>query len=748
MYGAAMQQQGLFGARGEEVVLQSVDVNGKIDNVLCETTITQLYQNLEEKPIEAVYTFPLASTSILLGLTVTIGQRILNGVVVERKEAEERYEDAVVEGDRAIMLEQIQDGLYTLNVGNIQPEEKVSIAVTYVELLVWQDDTLRYHLPTTIAPKYGDPERGGMQPHQIPEYDLSVDNRFSFTLKIVGNLARASIASPSHDIVVKEDAGELELSFASGTASMDRDLVLNIKASGVEKEAAYVDSDGKGGYISFASFVPQIPFEGKIPPKSIKIVVDCSGSMSGDSIVQATKAVSEILDQLRPEDYFNIVLFGSTYKMMFDRMVKAEKKSVSLARRFCRRIDANLGGTEIGSALHAATNLPGPKFDQEMLLITDGEVWNTEEIIESVISSEHRVFSIGVGSAVSEGFVRDLADATGGACELVAPREKMADKIVRHFKRIYLPKAERLDVIWPIDPDKKIDQRKGQVFDGDTLIAFACFKEKPKGNVLFDLRVPGGGARTKQVGLQDWAAAGENEGQPGTIARIAMHHALKEMDAQSAVETAVFYQLISPYTNYLVIDEVEDAQKGEDLPELRKVTQMLSAGYGGAGTVCSSPAPSALMDMCMDDKAFSGPPPLDVFNDNLPVAGYYESIEERDLTPEMFAELCNERGIEWFDNASLRVGFGLFEEISESVGSVLEKIKEDYGLEVSEELIVLVLLHVLSQSQVGFGFNREVKRMIKKAMKKQAPDELLVAAVSARFADISNTDWGVDLYLT
>jgi Ca-activated chloride channel family protein len=45
----------------------------------------------------------------------------------------------------------------------------------------------------------------------------------------------------------------------------------------------------------------------------------------------------------------------------------------------------------------------------------------------------HRVFAVGVGSAVAEEMLRRLAQETGGACELVSPREGMAEKIARHL---------------------------------------------------------------------------------------------------------------------------------------------------------------------------------------------------------------------------------------------------------------------------------------------------------------------------
>ena len=158
--------------------------------------MSQVYRNLEKKSIDAVYTFPLASRAVLLGLKITIDGRELQGVVVEKASAEEQYEEAITNGDAAIMLEQFQPGLYTMNVGNILAGENIRVTIRYAELYSWQDDTLRFHLPTTIAPHYGSPKSAGLQPHQEPEHDLLTENRFELKLTISGSLAKARIDCP------------------------------------------------------------------------------------------------------------------------------------------------------------------------------------------------------------------------------------------------------------------------------------------------------------------------------------------------------------------------------------------------------------------------------------------------------------------------------------------------------------------------------------------------------------------------
>ena len=119
MYMPELTKHGLQAVDGGDILLESVSVAVVFRDLLAETVLTQVYRNRETGPVEAVYTFPLASQAVLLDLAVCIGGRHLQGVVVAKPAAEEHYEQAIAEGNMAIMLEQVQPGLYTMNVGNI-----------------------------------------------------------------------------------------------------------------------------------------------------------------------------------------------------------------------------------------------------------------------------------------------------------------------------------------------------------------------------------------------------------------------------------------------------------------------------------------------------------------------------------------------------------------------------------------------------------------------------------------------------
>lgn len=96
------------------VVLRGADVRVDIRDYLARTRMEYHFVNCEDVNIEAVYTFALPIDGVLTDLGIVIGQRELKGIAVEKREAQERYENAISDGDSPIMLERLDSGLYSL----------------------------------------------------------------------------------------------------------------------------------------------------------------------------------------------------------------------------------------------------------------------------------------------------------------------------------------------------------------------------------------------------------------------------------------------------------------------------------------------------------------------------------------------------------------------------------------------------------------------------------------------------------
>ncbi len=506
---------------GEALTLTRVCARGQVDGLLFELTVEQHYRNPSATNIEAVYTFPLPSAAVLLDLDVRLGDRLLTGVVVERRAAEAFYEEAIDKGDTAIMLERAGDGLCTVNLGNLMAGEEAIIRYRYGELLRFEHASVRVTIPTVIAPRYGDPSADNLLPHQVPTADLAVEYPFALSLELAGAIAGGTIASPSHAIAVARTEAGVAISLARA-AALDRDFVLTVGNLPAQSLLA-VTNDGDD-FVALASFCADVPPRVAELPLALKLVVDCSGSMAGDSIGAAKRAVHRILAGLAPADRFSYSRFGSSVHHDIAALTNADAAAILAAAECIARTDADLGGTAMRHALESVFALGGADGAADVLIITDGEVFGIDALVASAQRSRQRVFAVGIGSAPAEGVLRQLAEATGGACEFIAPDEDAEAGILRMFSRLRSPRVERAEITWPTPPKWTTAVPSG-LFGGETIHVFAGFDALPAGVVALELVAAGdGGPLTARAALpghidRQCDAAADGGGTPRRVGR-------------------------------------------------------------------------------------------------------------------------------------------------------------------------------------------------------------------------------------
>ena len=228
------------------------------------------------------------------------------------------------------------------------------------------------------------------------------------------------------------------------------------------------------------------------------------------------------------------------------------------------------------------------------MLITDGEVYENELFYQNAVKSECRIFTVGVGNAVSEGLLKRLARETNGKAEFVTPNEDMAERIFRHFQRMSMP-SSNASVTWPEQPEWVWPVLNPKLFHGDTSVFFAGFASKPSGTVTLT-SVSDAGTTSWDCELPDNA----DEKECSDLARMAVRRKISGRKDNEAADLAVKYSLVSPLTNYLLV-EVNENKDNIELPEMRTVPQMAPRGMMGAAAMCCasaqamSSAPSGMM---------------------------------------------------------------------------------------------------------------------------------------------------------
>lgn len=209
-------------------VLCGVRANGRLDGVLFDLTLRQTYRNTSDSVLEVFYTFPLPTQAVLMGFASELNGERKVGTVVAKRAAERQYEEALTEGDAPVMIEALDGGLHTANIGNLKPGDELVLEVRFAEALAFEQGRLRLSIPTTIAPRYGNAESAGLQPHQVPHASLLAECPLALSVTIAGALAGGIVECPTHRFTRETVEGGLRLDLAPG-AWLDRDLVIVVK---------------------------------------------------------------------------------------------------------------------------------------------------------------------------------------------------------------------------------------------------------------------------------------------------------------------------------------------------------------------------------------------------------------------------------------------------------------------------------------------------------------------------------------
>jgi Ca-activated chloride channel family protein len=605
---------------GEEVAMKSVHVHGKLDGLLLRMKVRQTYTNESEDNLETVYTFPLAWGATLLNLAVELNGKRLNGTVIEKKQAVKQYEEAIDKGDSPIMVERSGRGLYTANLGNLLPGETAVIEIEYAQLLNFEADRIRLNVPTTIAPRYGDQHaQGGLPSHQTTAANGLVEYGFFMTLDIHGTAAKGLVSSPTHPIKTTKSFDGINVQLGK-QAYLDRDFVLLIEdLKGESFWIAGPDSEGSNTTAIITSFCPQLP---AVKPSNLrlKVLLDCSGSMGGDSMVQARVALKHLFKQLNKEDSFAYTRFGSSIDRVTPKMTVADKERIQSLLSTLDKTAADLGGTELGMAMTDVFNMnangkprnsPETTDSADVLVITDGEVWNIENILASARISGHRIYTIGVGSAPAESLLRELAKDTGGACEFVTPREDMRSAIDRMLTRMRAAQEVRFAIKWNAIEEKHKHHEWAstlppQLINGETVHLFARLPAKTEKPPVLICKTLVNDIEKEVSSAKPASITWDSEGIVARLCAAAQIGELTEnkADTKLAKSLAMKYQLVTQHTKLFLLHERAEENKAEGLPKLQQLAQMQAVGFGGFGTVLRAAPVLSVLRMSSHSESF------------------------------------------------------------------------------------------------------------------------------------------------
>ncbi|MBE0358833.1 MULTISPECIES: marine proteobacterial sortase target protein [Pseudoalteromonas] len=577
---------------GPAIILKS-DANMTLTGLINHVVVTQTYQNENPFAVNARYVFPLPDESAVHAMTMRIGERVIKGQIDKKVEAEKKYEEAKKSGKQAALVRQQRANMFITNVANIGPGEQVIIELEYQEIIDYSSGTFAIRFPTTITPRYyaisGEVEvntqnqahtnplpTGWLSPvystQNITQNSNQNDNvpssQFSLSINIDVGLELVDINSKFHNIDVKNTAfGQYKIALNEANA-VNRDFVLEFKPLQKEQtQAAFFTQQFENGErYGLAMLMPPGDHftQTQRLPREMVFVVDTSGSMHGQSMEQAKKALFYALSLLDSDDSFNIIGFDNIVTPMSDKPLIASDFNLRRAERFIYSLEAD-GGTEIQGALDAV--LDGSEFDgfvRQVVFLTDGSVSNEDILFKNIQSKlgDSRLFTVGIGSAPNSFFMRRAADVGKGSFTFIGSVSEVQPKMQQLFDKLAHPTITNLALsdesgnsldFWPSPlPD---------LYFGEPIMV-AIKLNNAKSVVL--------AGQTAQGPLSIKLST-QNSSNAQGIAKLWARQKIKSLllyNEQSTVkdevqELALTHQLLSPFTAFIAIEQTQTKEVAE-----------------------------------------------------------------------------------------------------------------------------------------------------------------------------------------
>ena len=574
-------------------------VDIRIRDRVALTEVTQTFHNDTNRRLEATYIFPLPEHADLTDFRMTFNGKLVKGEVLPADKARQVYESIVRQTKDPGLIEFIGRRLLRMRVFPIEPGSDTTIKMQYQQITRPISGMHGYHYPLRTRKTSG--QAYGMV-------------RFSVSLRTTAPLK--NIWSPSHAVeIVRDSEYAAKIAYEASGGSLEEDFLLLYETDESDlglAVVAYKPDAAAPGHFVFMLTPKQLWPEAAYQPQDVVFVVDTSGSMAGEKIAQARRAIAFCIDKLDDRDRFNVVRFSTGFDVLFESLTAATAENRAAAQKFTGSFSA-AGGTNIADTLTHVMGMvptaePGAARPFVVVFLTDGQGNRSpDEILESLgaaagDSKSLRIFPFGIGHDVNTILLDRLANGYAGRTTYVQPGENLELVLGDFFAVLSRPVLTDLHLALPaVGATERFPATLGDLYHGQQLILAGRFATAATGSVT--LTATRNGERVQYT----WPGVAFTNTPEATyvptvwagrkisylIDQIRAHGESKEMIAE-IVSLSQEYGIQTPYTSWLVVPE-----KQEQLARTRPFGGGGRGGGGwggGGGSVFSAPASQHLAD--------------------------------------------------------------------------------------------------------------------------------------------------------
>uniref|UniRef100_A0A8C0JUN6 Inter-alpha-trypsin inhibitor heavy chain 4 n=1 Tax=Canis lupus dingo TaxID=286419 RepID=A0A8C0JUN6_CANLU len=601
-------------AQKNDISIYSFTVDSKVSSRFAHTVVTSRVVNRAETVQEATFQVELPKRAFITNFSMIIEGVTYPGNIKEKAAAQEQYSAAVARGESAGLVKATGRKTEQFQVSvNVAPAAKVTFELVYEELLKRQLGV--YELLLKVQPQQ-------LVKHLQMDIHIFEPQGISF-LKTESTFMTSELANA---LTISQNKTKAHIQFKPQKTAGQLDKVLDgnfIVRYDVNRTLSGGSIQIENGY-----FVHYFAPEG-LPtiPKNVIFVIDKSGSMSGRKIQQTREALIKILDDLKPNDQFNLISFSGDVTHWKPLLVPASPENVDQAKRYAANIEAH-GGTNINDAMLTAVRLLQSANQKELLsdgsvsliiLLTDGDptVGETspariQKNVQKAIDGQYSLFCLGFGFDVSYVFLEKLALDNGGLARRIYEDSDSALQLQDFYQEVANPLLTAVTFEYPDNAVDKVSQDNFRLlFKGSEIVVVGKLRDQSPDVLSAKVR---GQLHMQNITFQTESSVAEQEKEfqsPKYIfhsfmerlwAYLTIQQLLEQMVSASgaekqALETralnlSLSYSFVTPLTS-MVVTKPEGEQRSEVAEKPVETSRCIYAdsvlterrGYRGQGTL-------------------------------------------------------------------------------------------------------------------------------------------------------------------
>ena len=475
----------------------TIYLNSQVNEIFATTELIQFFTNPLDNAIELSISFPIKEEISLTKFVVTIGEKMVISKVMKKEKAEEKYEDSIASGNQGFISRYNEEMTsYTVNIGNINPKQKVKLNAIFIQMIGSQDMSYEFNImekyPTFHYKELNSNEarnkiikanfiietQSKITRLIAPFYDEEAKKKSTYEVAFSNDFKKADInyvKNPDYQNNVNVQPVGFRGNFGGFAGQKNKPTFLSsfcilFRTENINKPILYYQYNPEFketaysiNYVYASKNLKDIPVQAQ-PDQDNKVsyyskyqdnminetpglfvfLIDQSGSMSGKSIDLVKQALLLFIQSLPGGSYFQLIGFGSDFKKYNEKPVEYNQVNVTNIINVINGLKANMGGTNISrplDSIYKDSSYSSINLSKNIFLLTDGQVHDREQCINliSTNSNKFRIHSLGIGNDFDKVLIERSGKLGKGTSSFVEDVEKINTVVIDTLNKCLRP---------------------------------------------------------------------------------------------------------------------------------------------------------------------------------------------------------------------------------------------------------------------------------------------------------------------